>query len=921
MKPDTFARQCTTLGEFIAQAQPLAWDNRTDMLLEEWFKWPPDVFALTSLLLSCTGAYRRAAAPVKGQWPDSEWVQKAQRAAHEWRNWVADENTSTHPLQAYINGIHEFHSMHLDDLYDPEKRINDEAPAWELCKLLLELHAIADETMRGVGIVFSPSISLEGLSDNKDDTQLSENISFFYLQANFLLALRGSLTRLPKYRGIVLPKSRTPQIGLTLRSFSNNLTFHQTEVDVAWRAFPWLNSDENTINMMIVPWPFEVKANFFQPIYHPKARSQVGKDRYFHYRPDTEDGLDVEKIIKSLKATINDDVRRIHVMVFPEMALSPRDLRTLKRYLEAYLHPNQIPMIIAGVSAQFENEDREEHDTTMDTQTATNIKVGPHAAGFNRVVLSLYYAGKWHDVVQDKHHRWKIDNNQIEQYKLGGVLSGGRTWWEAIQITRRRLSVLAANAWLTICPLICEDLARLDPVSEVLRGVGPTLLTALLLDGPQIKERWSARYASVFADDPGSSVLTLTSLGMSERSIQPGVEDIEAQRRAHATTKTIALWKDQEKGWRSIAVEKSDFPAEVLTISAVWKSESTFDGRVDQENSAVFAYQGHFAAQPPGCDPLGESIGKMDIDLRDFFNETNPEMVRPKTEKKGDDAKRKKLKILDMCELTLFTYYTDAVVEPKARPAEFWQWFDAAIPTAWPSSTQRKPGTPLRLRREIADLLLYSVRTRDLVPREVPTPHLRFAIRCVGSIVLRAHRVFADYKPTEDPTSKEMLLPFLRILKETAWRQVVWYRDRMEVDLGPGSNNRFAKITAKLSNLYAARRHRIGSRSRTEGTIPDRERLAVDFSPHEIGRLKMMTPISILWAIHSRLTTMRRLGTLAPDGGSLLEDIENRVNGREFHKVYLNWRHLMKTAARDSAKQRLDPTASNASNASNAATD
>jgi hypothetical protein len=36
----------------------------------------------------------------------------------------------------------------------------------------------------------------------------------------------------------------------------------------------------------------------------------------------------------------------------------------------------------------------------------------------------------------------------------------------------------------------------------------------LLLDGPQLGSRWTARHASVVADDPGSAAITLTSYGM-----------------------------------------------------------------------------------------------------------------------------------------------------------------------------------------------------------------------------------------------------------------------------------------------------------------------------------------------------------------------------------------------------------------------
>ena len=60
--------------------------------------------------------------------------------------------------------------------------------------------------------------------------------------------------------------------------------------------------------------------------------------------------------------------------------------------------------------------------------------------------------------------------------------------------------------------------AEPEPAAELIRAVGPNLLIALLMDGPQLSNRWPARYAAVLAEDPGTSVLTLTSLGMAERS-------------------------------------------------------------------------------------------------------------------------------------------------------------------------------------------------------------------------------------------------------------------------------------------------------------------------------------------------------------------------------------------------------------------
>ena len=52
----------------------------------------------------------------------------------------------------------------------------------------------------------------------------------------------------------------------------------------------------------------------------------------------------------------------------------------------------------------------------------------------------------------------------------------------------------ARNSWAV---LICEDLARQEPAAELIRAVGSNLVIALLMDGPQLNNRWPARYAAV----------------------------------------------------------------------------------------------------------------------------------------------------------------------------------------------------------------------------------------------------------------------------------------------------------------------------------------------------------------------------------------------------------------------------------------
>src|SRR5208337_4302524 len=122
----------------------------------------------------------------------------------------------------------------------------------------------------------------------------------------------------------------------------------------------------------------------------------------------------------------------------------------------------------------------------------------------------------------------------------GSTLHPGANWWEDIRVADRRLMLVTLKPWLTLCVLLCEDLARPDPLGDVIRSVGPNLVISLLMDGPQLSNRWPGRYAPTLADDPGCSVLTMTSLGMSDLSKAPaGVQ---------SRSDCIALWKDARTG-------------------------------------------------------------------------------------------------------------------------------------------------------------------------------------------------------------------------------------------------------------------------------------------------------------------------------------------------------------------------------------
>jgi hypothetical protein len=129
-------------------------------------------------------------------------------------------------------------------------------------------------------------------------------------------------------------------------------------------------------------------------------------------------------------------------------------------------------------------------------------------------------------------------------------------------------------------------LCRQDPIAEVMRSVGPNLVVALLMDGPQLAARWPARYASVLADDPGSSVLTLTSLGMCLRSRSTTAP-------AGPASRVVALWKDKIYGSREISLEKDKVGC-VLSLSCEAREEFTADGRSDGGWTQVPVFSGVF---------------------------------------------------------------------------------------------------------------------------------------------------------------------------------------------------------------------------------------------------------------------------------------------------------------------------------------
>ena len=150
-----------------------------------------------------------------------------------------------------------------------------------------------------------------------------------------------------------------------------------------------------------------------------------------------------------------------------------------------------------------------------------------------------------------------------------------------------------------VTTLICEDLARIEPCQVALRAIGPNLVLVLLMDSAQVIGRWPHQYASVFSDDPGSSVLTLTSFGLIKRS------NLSENR----TSREIALWREPHGGGGQAITLPVGYDAQLISIRREFCLERTLDGRGDNGDSAI-AWR--FAGLIPIKSPLSPPGGKAD---------------------------------------------------------------------------------------------------------------------------------------------------------------------------------------------------------------------------------------------------------------------------------------------------------------------
>ncbi|MEL7311896.1 MAG: hypothetical protein AAFN07_10320 [Pseudomonadota bacterium] len=525
--------------------------------------WPPDLFAVCGTILHFTGGYLKLATIGDTyELLDENWIDQVRNRSAVWRESLEDQFGA----QVSGEGPFDFESLEVpafvDKLWQAILEIKDTTVAdlfadisdEKQCKGLqavLQLAALSDETSGGIGISTDDFFLLaaEVLCDQNNRSSYSSNVVF--------------------PAAVVLPKQHTPQRGFTLRSLTHNLSLHLSpDVFVVWRLLEIEKSPE-LLNVLLIPWPFEISSSSFEYLDELGAEIADGFS-YFSFVPDGIKKTELECIrvfeegIEAAQASVG----KIHMVVFPELALS----ESLYKKIESSALEKGI-ILVAGVGEASEGDNVPRNQCRV--QTAGLLELEKELNN-DDTIRDAYR------VVQDKHHRWCLDRDQILQYGLGGRLPASQQCWEYIDVSDRSLTFVTMSDWLTLCFLVCEDLARQDPAAGILRSVGPNLVIALLMDGPQLEKRWSAKYASVLAEDPGSSVLTVTSLGLCKRSSeQLGLEE---------PNQTIGCWRDSVHGLKELKLPK-DKNLCVLSLVKSSVQEHSLDGRGDyfSAHTPVFA--------------------------------------------------------------------------------------------------------------------------------------------------------------------------------------------------------------------------------------------------------------------------------------------------------------------------------------------
>lgn len=439
--------------------------------------------------------------------------------------------------------------------------------------------------------VHRPTFDTNGASQNPDQSSI-------YHSACILV---------PPQLVCVQPKTRTPVVGCTLRSMTHNIALLPPagEVKVRWHQhIEHTRSNHKTFNILFYPYPITVSGNDFKAArstandygYFSVCQSWLNRTDDADRDPTLEPAID--RLFNKIKALIHsakNHVKQVDMILLPELALNQVVYdglfsRLLSLYKSGAETPTTPNILVAGVARSEIRNDVTQHFNSAITSMILGESNHAHYASSD----ALNYI----QVTQNKHHRWMLDDRQIRAYSLGDALDPSVKWWEDIAIDRREVNTIAFRSGACFTTLVCEDLARIDPCQSVIRAIGPNLVIALLMDGPQLSSRWPGRYAMGLSDDPGCSVLSVTSLGLLDRS----------NHYAKKRERSVALWRDCRGQTEELLLPEGS-EALLLTLTEKKGQEISLDGRDDGETAFSWLLSGSVALTSPSKERRKTTVG------------------------------------------------------------------------------------------------------------------------------------------------------------------------------------------------------------------------------------------------------------------------------------------------------------------------
>lgn len=506
--------------------------------------WPGNAFVIMASILDIKGDYKLLISGENVIW-DSSDKDKVVTIGSIWHKFINSSFSNIYTgsdLQEVIDLIQSV--VGKDTLH---KNLNELIKDKNFVKSVLLLCLAADESMSRATVTGSALTIHEETVDILKLMNSDLGFQLSYANETF---------------GTVHYKNTVSQSGISLCSITHNIALIKPEVELKFIVRKTNTENSSLFNILILPFPLEISRKSFKPIIVQTKLSMDDNFGFFTYEPENK--IDSSSVISCIDRAI-DEIGVIDIVVLPECSVSKETAILIADGLKERFgsKTDKCPSLILGIYGPGNSTAFGENSLTLYVPEEQN------KTGLN-----------FTEVHQNKHHRWFLDRNQILNYKLGTSLTTNKKWWEYTSISDRSLiSYYCQKHNIQVSPLICEDLARQDPVAPVVRALGPNLIIALLLDGAQIKNRWPGRYAAFLSDDPGSCVLTVSPLGMTYRADGTGFPP----------SRNVAFWSEPNSTQELILNEGKE--GIVLTLEKINIEQWTADGR--KQEKVGLTYAGH----------------------------------------------------------------------------------------------------------------------------------------------------------------------------------------------------------------------------------------------------------------------------------------------------------------------------------------